>query len=107
MATIKEVRKALEVLKEAKIKDIAVLKDSVLTDTLYYLYYANFDIIEEFLDEHEEKMRIDFETEDGQILSHAVLNNGSRLFTQTEWQQDCDYRHKKFMENRLDTDLTN
>ena len=107
MATIKEVKKSLDILKEAKIKDIAMFKDSKLTDTLYQLYYTDFDIIEEFLNDYEENMRIDFETDEGTILSHAILNNGSRLFTQEEWERDCDYRHKKFIENKLDTELTN
>lgn len=54
MSDIKEVRIALEFLKNEKISEIAALKDSTLTKTLYDLYFANFDIIEEYINEVDE-----------------------------------------------------
>lgn len=53
MSDIKEVRIALEFLKNEKISEIASLKDSTITKTLYDLYFANFDIIEEYINEVE------------------------------------------------------
>ena len=49
MSDITEVRNALEVLKNEKISEIAAFKDSTITKTLYDLYFANFDIIEEYI----------------------------------------------------------
>ncbi len=44
-----EALKCLSFLKDEAINDIACLKDSVTTKTLYQLYFANFDTIEQAL----------------------------------------------------------
>ena len=54
MSDITEVRNALEFLKNEKISEIAALKDSTITKTLYDLYFASFDIIEEYINEVKE-----------------------------------------------------
>lgn len=54
---IEAVRKSLNFIKNVEIKDIASLKDSTLTKTLYDLYFNDFDKIEETIKELE-KMQI-------------------------------------------------
>ena len=53
MSDIKEVRIALEFLKNVKISDLASYKDSVITKTLNDIYFNVFDIIEEYINEVE------------------------------------------------------
>lgn len=51
MPDIKKVNKALEILKQEKLQDLACFKNSTTTATLYDLHFANFDIIQEFVEE--------------------------------------------------------
>ena len=49
-----EAMKCLKFLKDETINDIACLKNSVTTKTLYQLYFANFDSIEQALNKAQE-----------------------------------------------------
>lgn len=51
---IEETLRSLYFIKNVEIKDIASLKDSTLTKTLYDLYFNDFDKIEEAIKELEE-----------------------------------------------------
>lgn len=51
---VEEVLRSLYFIKNVEIKDIASLKDSTLTKTLYDLYFNDFDKIEEAIKELEE-----------------------------------------------------
>lgn len=51
MPDIKKVNKALDILKQEKLQDLACFKNSTTTATLYDLHFANFDIIQEFVEE--------------------------------------------------------
>lgn len=51
---IEAVRRSLDFIKNVEIKDIASLKDSVITKTLNDIYFNDFDNIEEAIKELEE-----------------------------------------------------
>ena len=53
-----EAMKCLKFLKDETINDIACLKNSVTTKTLYQLYFANFDSIEQALNKAQENERV-------------------------------------------------
>ena len=55
---IEAVRRSLDFIKNAKISDLASLKDSAITKTLNDIYFNDFDNIEEALNELERIERI-------------------------------------------------
>lgn len=55
---IEAVRRSLDFIKNAEIKDIASLKDSAITKTLNDIYFNDFDNIEEALNELEKIEKI-------------------------------------------------
>jgi len=70
MSNINEVRKALEILKNEKLRDLAIMADSKIVLTLYDLHFANFDIIEDFINgkEPKKKKRINPEEKEFKIV---------------------------------------
>lgn len=84
---------ALQILKEEKISELAMFKNSPLTKTLYDVQYANFDIIEADLkvldgitDYLKRRIEIAFSNDERkafeEILNHikilkGIFNNGN------------------------------
>ena len=83
MSDIKEVRIALEFLKNEKISEIAALKDSTITKTLYDLYFANFDIIEEYINK-ESKTYLKWEDlefdNNASVKKHLKVKLGDNIY---------------------------
>ena len=67
MLNTKEAKSVLDFLKNESINDIATLKNSLITKTLYQLYFANFDVLDDFIKEIESFNKILQIVKDGEF----------------------------------------